>query len=397
VASPSEGINVRVRAFFRSTMLVISWTILLVPAARAQDTPLARGIKHFDKGDYAQAAVAVEQGVAAGDAACMDFLGFLYLEGYGKQARPWIAFGYFREAAELGNDQACRNLGNMYFSGRGVKPDPVQAAAWWEKSVALGKDPRPAFSLGQLYWLGDALPQDAQRARKYWHKAKQLGSNDALVALAVLDVKAGGTVDVGALTALAAKEHLTAHGTLKFFKLEKAGTAPLVKDVPFVHQAHNFCGVASSTMLLRHQGVKVSQFDVARTRTVNKWGEGSYWDELVAVAGKLGRKWRIDSFANTEQGFTTAKAALIRELRAGRPAIIDILESSSSASAHSIVVCGYDPPSAEFLVCNPALPFPGFQVFTEKRLKVIWRSRGFIPKNSKLRRPMMRADSGGDR
>jgi hypothetical protein len=333
---------VRIQAVFRSTMLGLFWSVILISDTRAQDTPLARGTKHFDKGEYAEAAAAFEKGVAAGDAACMDFLGFLYLEGYGNTPRPWIAYGYFREAARLGNDQACRNLGNMYFDGRGVEPDLVQAAAWWEKSIARGKDPRPAFSLGQLHWLGDGLP------RRFW-------------------------------------------------KFAESKTATLVKDVPFVHQAYNFCGVASSTMMLRHQGLKVSQYDVARARTPNQWGEGSHWDELVSVAGKLERKWRIDSFANTEEGFATAKAALIKELRAGRPIVIDILENKSADSAHSIVVCGYDPQTAEFLVRNPALPFPGFQVFTEERLKVIWRSRGFIPKNSKLLRPMMLADTGGQR
>jgi hypothetical protein len=388
---------VRVQAFFCSTLLGLFWSVLLVSATRAQDTPLARGRKHFDKGEYAEAAAAFEQGVAAGDAACMEFLGYLYLEGHGKKPRPWIAFGYFREAAHLGNDQACRNLGNMYFDGRGVDPDPVQAAAWWQKSIARGKDPRPAFSLGQLHWLGDGLPQNAELARKYWLQAKKLGSDDASVALAVLHVPAGGPLDVQALNALAARGHITAQGTLRFWKFAASPTATLVKDVPFVHQAHNFCGVASSTMLLRHQGLKVSQYDVARTRTMNQWGEGSYWDELVLVAGKLGRKWRIDSFANTEEGFVTARAALIKELRAGRPVVIDILENQSADSAHSIVVCGYDPQTAEFLVRNPALPFPGFQAFTEERLKVIWQSRGFIPKNSKLLRPMMLADTGKGR
>lgn len=392
----TEGMHVRAQSFAGFALLLVVWTMVLVPASRAQDTPLARGIEHFDEGDYARSAAAFEQGSAAGDAACMDFLGFLYLEGLGKRPRPWIAYGYFREAAQLGNDQACRNLGNMYFDGRGVDPDLAQAAAWWEKSLTSGKDPRPAFSLGQLHWLGDGVPPDADRARRYWQQAQQLGSDDAVVALAVLRARAGTLPDVGALNVLAAKGHLTAQGALKFFKLAEAETAPLVKDVPFVHQAYNFCGVASSTMLLRHQGVNISQFDVARTRTMNQWGEGSHWDELVAVAGKLGRKWRIDSFANTESGFTTARAALLRELRAGRPVIIDIMENESSTSAHSVVVCGYDPQSSECLVCNPALPFPGFQVFTEERLKVLWRSRGFIPKNLELLRPMMLAKSAGD-
>jgi hypothetical protein len=380
------------QGFPRTAILTVFSSLTVVLATQAQGTHLARGAEHFEKKHYTQAAAAFEQGVAAGDPACMDFLGYLYLEGLGKRPSPWIAYGYFREAAGLGNDQACRNLGDVYFGGRAVDPDLVQAAAWWEKSMARGKDPRPAFSLGQLYWLGDGVPRDATRARKYFEHARKLGSDDAVVALAVLEARAAGPGDLEALEALAAKGHLTARGTLKFFELEKAKTPTLVKDVPFISQAHNFCGVASSTMLLRHQGLKVSQFDVARTRTPNKWGEGSHWDELVAVAGKLGRKWKIDSFPNTGEGFAKAKAALLAELRSGRPAVIDILEDWFGSSAHSIVICGYDPRTAEFLARNPALPFPGFQVFPEERLKVIWRSRGFIPKNFILRRPMMLAD-----
>jgi hypothetical protein len=80
---------------------------------------------------------------------------------------------------------------------------------------------------------------------------------------------------------------------------------------------------------------------------------------------------------------------LLGQLKLGSPAIIDILENESSTSAHSIVICGYDPKTAEFLALNPALAFPGFQVFPEERLITIWRSRGFIPKNAILQRPMI--------
>ncbi len=148
-------------------------------------------------------------------------------------------------------------------------------------------------------------------------------------------------------------------------------------------------------MLLRHQGVKVSQFDVARAREVNRWGHGSRWDEMVTVAGKLGRKWKIMSFANTEEGFAAAKTATTKELRCGRPLVIDILEEKDSPSAHSLLICGHDPKTGEFLARNPALPFPGFQVFPEQRLKLIWRSRGFIPNNAELLRPMMLSDTAG--
>lgn len=377
----------------------LCWTFWAALAVHAQDTPLARGAKHVENREYKLAAEAFEQGVAAGDAACMDYLGFLYLEGLGKRPRPWIAYGYFRESAQLGNDQACRNLGNMYFYGRGVDADPAQAAMWWEKSVKLGGDPRPAFSLGQLYYLGDGFPKNIELARKHWQHAKKLGSEDAIVALAMLEAGSSGTLDVGSLKALAEKGHVTAQGTLKFFELAKSSPTTVVKDAPFIHQAHNFCALASSTMLLRQQGAKAGQFEVAQSRSKHQWGEGSHWDEMVAVADKLGQKWKIDSFPSTAAGYDAGKAAVIAHLQSGRPLIIDILEGSTFGSAHSILICGYDPKTAEFIARNPALNFPGFQVFSEERLKVIWRSRGFIPKNSQLLRPLMapRATSLGPR
>jgi Peptidase_C39 like family len=162
-----------------------------------------------------------------------------------------------------------------------------------------------------------------------------------------------------------------------------------VKDVPFVHQAHNFCGLASSTMMLRSKGVATSQFDLARKRSHHQWGQGTDWQELVSVAAQLGQNWKIVAFPHTPAGFGRAKAALLAQLKARSPVMIDILENESSLSAHSIVICGYDSKAGEFLARNPALPYPGFQVFSEDRLKIIWRSRGFIPKNKILQRPLI--------
>ena len=372
------------------------WGILVAPPTDAQNALLERGRAHYRNGDYAEANAVFEQGVAAGNPACIDFLGFLILEGHGKEESPSAALGYFRKAAELGNDQACRNLGNMYFGGRGVDPDSAQAAAWWEKSVELGTDPRPAFSLGQLHWLGSGVPQNAELARTHWNVAKNRGSGDAVVALAVCDSHAPSAAELETLQSLAAKGHVTAQGALKFLELRQSGTKSLVRDTSFVHQAHNFCALASSTMLLRHQGAEVSQFDVARTRRVNRWGRGSHWDEMVRVAGKLGRQWKIRSFDMTEKGFAAAKAAALNELNSGRALVIDILKDGDSPSAHSILLCGYDPETNEFLGRNSALPFPGYQVFSEQRLKEIWRSRGFLPNNTELRRPMMLAANAPD-
>jgi len=406
------------------TALILFWNLAVLVAAHAERSFVARGTEHLRAGEYAQAAEFFEQGVADEDAACMNYLGSLYLEGLGRIQSPLIAHGYFQEAAARGNDQACRNLGNLYFNGRGVDVDLVKAAAWWKMSIELGTDPRPAFSLGQLYWSGDGIPKRRDLALKYWNSAKALGSKDAIVALAVhrggdsieeWDVEAlssmvvdgpisqgdyrmvkkigiNGDTDVKVILhdgTILPVSVVTAEGAMLFRDLMKSDSGLLVRDVPFVHQADNFCALATSAMLLRHQGVKISQFDVARTRSVHRWGHGSRWEEMVSVAGKLGRKWKLESFVYTDEGYEAAKATLLEELRAGRPAIIDYLRREHFRSAHSVVVCGYEGETGRYLVLNSNLPFPGFQVFSETKLRAIWRSRGFIPNNSELLRPIM--------
>jgi tetratricopeptide (TPR) repeat protein len=367
--------------------------------AQGQDTPYARGVKYAKSRDFARAAVAFEEGVAAGDARSMDYLGYLYLEGLGTKRNPQTALGYFRRAAELGNDQACRNLGNMYFFGRDIDCDPELARRWWQKSTELGHDPRSAFSLAQLLYLGDGVAADTELAAKYWKLARKLAADDpayafmaddATVALAMVDAtRQAHPVAGDDLKALAKRGHVTAQGTVKFFALADSGTKTFVKDVPFIYQAHNFCGLASSTMLLRRQGMQVSQFDVALKRSHHRWGEGTDWQQLVSVAAKFGQKWRILTYPNTSAGFAKGKEAILGQLSSGSPVMIDILAEASATSAHSILICGHDPKTGEFLARNSALPFPGFQVLTEDRLKTIWRSRGFIPRNPILQRPMI--------
>lgn len=382
---------------------MIIFAALVVGAAWAnaqdRDAPFARGAKFARSHDFARAAAAFEEGVAAGDARCMDYLGYLYLEGLGTKRDPQKALGYFRRAADLGNDQACRNLGNMYFYGRDIDCDPALARSWWQKSTDLGHDPRPAFSLAQLLYLGDGVAADTELARKYWTLAKEWAAeypnlrfiaDDATVALAVLNANRQARPVAGDdLRALAKRGHAMAQATLKYFALADSGVKTLVRDLPFIHQAHNFCGLASSTMLLRHEGIPASQFDVAVKRSHHQWGEGTDWQELVKVAGKFGQKWKILTYPNTSSGFAAGKDAILGQLNSGSPVMIDILEEVWGTSAHSILICGHDPQTGEFLARNPALPFPGFQVFTEDRLKTIWRSRGFIPRNFILQRPMI--------
>jgi TPR repeat protein len=377
----------------------ISWSLAVIVVALSANLAAAQS-RYFTRGKslvqgqkYEEARKEFQAGVDRNDAACMDFLGFLNLEGLGGPPQPWIAYGLFRQAAELGSDQACRNLGNMYFLARAVDADPTAAAAWWQKASGLGSC-RAAFSLGQLYWLGNGIARDQPLGRKYWRRAAELGSADAEVALAaanVLEDKSTET-DLKTLSKHARAGHIQAVGTLKYLELDRK-KKPLVARIPFVHQAHNFCGVASSTMLLQHSGGKLSQFDFAKRREDHRWSKGSHWDELAAVAAELSQRWTIRSFPKTAAGFEDAIHELAALIAAGRPVIIDIRENPKNPGAHSILASGYDPHTRELLVVNPALRFPGFQVFSEVRLKDVWKSRGYLPNIKVERRPIMYAES----
>ena len=66
-----------------------------------------------------------------------------------KEAANW-----YRQAAELGDAQAQVNLGQLYFDGRGVPFDPVQAYKWFKLSAnqgnSLGTICFGRFNNGQL-------------------------------------------------------------------------------------------------------------------------------------------------------------------------------------------------------------------------------------------------------
>ena len=55
-----------------------------------------------------------------------------------KQAMHW-----YRRAAEQGNPEAQHNMAAMYFDGRGIPQDYVQAYAWFSVAAANGVEISP--------------------------------------------------------------------------------------------------------------------------------------------------------------------------------------------------------------------------------------------------------------
>lgn len=351
------------------------------------------GNRLVHEGKYAEAKERFERGVAAGDAACMDYLGYLYLEGFGTTARPWIAYGLFREAAELGNDQACRNLGNMYFGGRGIEPSVPDAAKWWRLGAERGA-PRAARSLADLLYAGYGIAQDQAQAVALWEQAAAKGNAGAEAALLYHKSIAGegdASDHLQRLDALAKQGSNDADSVARFLKLRQSGKLDHYVELPYEPQAHNFCAVASSSLLARFGGLDTTQFDLARAAPRPIWGKGAGWDTMAAIAAQKGQSWKVESVPYTDGGFDEGIRALLAELAAGRPVLVDILPDKNGRSAHTIVLVGHSAEAGEFAFRDQAWNFPGIHMINEAEFKEIWRSRGFIRTNRDLRRPLMRS------
>lgn len=81
----------------------------------------------------------------------------------------------FEKAAEKGHRRAQLNLGTLYFRGRGVPRDLIQARAWLEKAAADG-DPYATYALGRA--MSESAPPaaaDPVRAADLFRRAAEKG------------------------------------------------------------------------------------------------------------------------------------------------------------------------------------------------------------------------------
>lgn len=68
-------------------------------------------------------------------------------------------FKWIQESADLGNVIACRELGNCFFSGTGIKQNYVGATKWYRKAAEQG-DANAQCKLGECYYDGNGVPQN---------------------------------------------------------------------------------------------------------------------------------------------------------------------------------------------------------------------------------------------
>jgi len=89
-----------------------------------------------------------------------------------------------RIRAEQGDPESQFRLGSIYFHGKGVPKDYVEAVRWYRKSAEQG-NAKGQYSLGYMYHEGNGVPQDYAEATRWWRKAAEQGDARAQDTLGV--------------------------------------------------------------------------------------------------------------------------------------------------------------------------------------------------------------------
>ena len=113
-----------------------------------------------------------------GDADVQYNLGMMYFEGRGIEEDDVEAAKWYRKAAEQGNAKAQNELGDMYEYGVGVEQDDAEAVKWYRKAAEQG-DADAQYELGDMYSIGLGVEQDDAEAVKWYRKAAEQGNVEA--------------------------------------------------------------------------------------------------------------------------------------------------------------------------------------------------------------------------
>jgi TPR repeat protein len=124
----------------------------------------------------------VVQRAEQGDAEAQLALGYVYWNGKGVPQDYVQAVKWFRKAAEQGNADAHNALGDAYRKGEGVPQDYAQAVTWFRKAAEQGNaDAQNALS--DAYRKGEGVSQDYAQSVHWRRKVAEQGVSDAQIIL----------------------------------------------------------------------------------------------------------------------------------------------------------------------------------------------------------------------
>ena len=152
--------------------LLASIFVSLFPVASAVAGPYEDGLAAYNRGDYATALRLFPPLAEQGNALSQRELGVMFYEGKGVKQDYAKAVELFRKAAEQGDAYAQYNLGQMYDKGKGVKQDYVETHKWVSLAAAQGL--KKAIENREMVasQLTPAQMTEAQRLAREWKPKK---------------------------------------------------------------------------------------------------------------------------------------------------------------------------------------------------------------------------------
>ena len=93
-----------------------------------------------------------------------------------------VEFKATKMKAEQEDADAQNKLGDMYYFGKGVPKDYVEAAKWFHEAAEQGHADAQA-KLGLMYAKDQGVKKDHDKAAKWFHKAAMQGHADAQTSL----------------------------------------------------------------------------------------------------------------------------------------------------------------------------------------------------------------------
>lgn len=145
--------------------------LLALPAGAQGDA----GYAAYQQGDYVTAYRHWQTMADEGDAAAQFNLGHLFHHGLGVEANYDFAVHWYARAAEKGDLDAQRTLGDLY---RETFEDPGTAAQWYRLAAQNG-DAESQRKLGIMFAGGIGVPQDHTKAAEWLYRAAQQGDEEA--------------------------------------------------------------------------------------------------------------------------------------------------------------------------------------------------------------------------
>jgi len=171
---------------FRLSAASIGFAAFLLTSIAGAEADGVAGFEAYEKGDYATALKEFMPLAEAGQTSAEAAVGQMYFEGKGVKPDPKEAARWLEPAAAKGNARAQFLLGKLYLSGEGVAAaDPAKAAVLTKAAADQGLA-EAMIDTCAFYYQGVGVPKDLVQAYLYANLAAQQGSEDGKSILTLL-------------------------------------------------------------------------------------------------------------------------------------------------------------------------------------------------------------------